>query len=602
MSTSVVEWPPVEVQSVDGLPDCLLGLLDWVRDEAAVSVEKELYSKSKNSSAALTANPVLTSKGIDDDGRFSRPLSSTSCQLPPDSRKSQEAGEFGMIEQNSSAHDIGRPVHETLATEEEEAKEKDATETIEPAPQDHDSPSPDDVPEQIPKPESVASVNSTRRKVFELVSKWKIPSEAIQDAEQLACEVKGSASSWSVSAIAQEPATPPIEDSSNQKRESSEQLQVETSPQIEELRPANSAQSHAVAAWLKETADMPAPKLVLPKPNRSSAHCHAIDPETGDFLPEIYHPETRFKHELDMQSEPGWRRGNITSDMQISRELKARARLAQRLKERLPTQREVETPVEEPESMFPRADCTIRPATDDDIAGIAEIINLELKAGRSDDAKPASAIRDWDMVKIFNKCKKERRPFIVATGGEDDLLDRSKWPADADRAYQEYVKYRSSSPKSQATIVGFAFAMPRQKTILETQDARQDHACYVTLFVHPNHRNKKYGSALLDRILMSVSPVHRSLIDFEWKCDEPGEIYEQPASNNAQQYARVFVEYTEAHEQDRRSPSRQRLLNKFGFDQVGHLSCSKSESQNGKRHWLDVFIWEFEAQSLENVR
>lgn len=292
----------------------------------------------------------------------------------------------------------------------------------------------------------------------------------------------------------------------------------------------------------------------------------------------------------------------MTSGMQISRELKARARLAQRLKDRFLVQEEIENS-QESEPGFPRAECSIRPTTDDDIAGIAEIMNLERKDACNGAGKSASLIRDWDMVKIFNKCKKEKRPFIVATGGEDDLLDRSKWPAQADLAYQEYVKFRSKDgPKPKATIIGFAFALPRQTAMFEAQDNRTDHSCYATLFVHPSHRQKKIGSALLDRLLMSLSPVHCSLIDFDWKCDEPAEIYEQRALDNAQQYSRVFVEYVDAHDEEKRLLSRKILLEKFGFSQVGHLTCLKSEVHEGKRAWLDLFTWELEAQALEHVR
>ena len=190
----------------------------------------------------------------------------------------------------------------------------------------------------------------------------------------------------------------------------------------------------------------------------------------------------------------------------------------------------------------------------------------------------------------------------MATGGEDDLLDRSKWPAGADRAYKEYVKYLGKSAKRQATIVGFAFAMPRESSSFDARDIHIDHSCNITLFVHPSHKGKKYGSALLDRILMSVSPIHRSLIDFEWKCDDAVGIYEQLASNNVRQYARVFVEYLDAHDEDQRLPSRKKLLENFGFSQVGRLSCLKSELREGKTRWLDLFVWELEAQALENVR
>ncbi|KAJ4158466.1 uncharacterized protein LMH87_008990 [Akanthomyces muscarius] len=484
----------------------------------------------------------------------------------------------------------------------DDAQDKSSNKSNVPVEQDQYPPSLRNSQEQASQSKSVSSVDTARKKALELASKWKIPSEAIQDQDRATPEAKDSISCWSISALGEEPVTPPVAISPRQ--DESENLNNDgPSEKVEELNSADKPRSLTVAAWVMDTEQAPLPNLVIPKAANASAHCCAIDPETGAFLPAIEHPETRLNHELEVQSEPGWHRGHITSDMQIIRELKARARLAQRLKERLPTPLEVESPApDEGETTFPKADCTIRPATDDDIAGISEIINLDRQANEEAHRKAPSGIKSWDIVKIFNKCRKEQRPFLVATGGEDDLLDRSKWPAGADKAFQEYVKYRSNSSGPTATIVGFAFAMPRQGPSLDAQEIHVDHSCYVNLCVHPAHRNKKYATALLDRILMSVSPIHRSLIDFEWKCDDPAEIYEQPASNNAQQYARIFVEYPDAHDEDQRLRSRKKLLEKFGFSQVGHLTCLRSESRGGKRYWLDLFIWELEAQSLENVR
>lgn len=482
-------------------------------------------------------------------------------------------------------------------------KDKSLNDSIVSVEQDQGAPSHRGSKKQDSQPKSISSVNTARKKLLELAAKWNISSEAIQDHDRPTPAAKDSFSSWSISALGEDPITPPNK-ISPQKTAAENIRNDGLSPKIEELYSSSKPHSMSVAAWVMDTQDAPVPNLVIPKATNAAAHCCAIDPETGAFLPAIEHPETRYNHELDLQSDPGWPRSNITSNWQIKRELKARARLAQRVQERLPVQAEADGPVLENEnSAFPKADCSIRPATDDDIRGISDIINLEQqKTSKDDRNKASSGIRSWDIAKIFNKCKKEQRPFIVATGAEMDILDRSKWPAGADRAYEEYVKYRSKSAAPQAAIAGFAFAMPRQVSSLDAQEIRTDHSCYVTLFVHPQHRNKKFVSALLDRILMSVSPVHRSLIDFDWKCDNPAEIYEQPASNNAKQYARIFVEYLDAHAEDQRLPSRKKLLEKFGFSQVGHLSCLRSESRGGKRHWLDLLIWELEAQSLENVR
>ncbi|OAR00403.1 hypothetical protein LLEC1_01359 [Akanthomyces lecanii] len=578
MSTSVQEWSAAEVAPTDDLPETFLGLLEWVLDESVVDAEDRSDGDLDQRSSQETAKDSSQVKEVQDAAEVNGHENVEDSPLPKEPSISETVlGKYG-------------------------AQDKNSDERIAPVEQDQHNPSLHGSQEQVSQRKSILSMDTARKKVLELASKWKIPSEVIQDQDRATPEAKDSLSSWSISALGEDPATPPIE-ISPEKEENMNPGNDEAHPKIEEANSCGKPRSLAVAAWIMDTQEAPLPNLVIPKAVNVSAHCCAIDPGTGEFLPAIEHPETKLNHELDVQSEPGWHRSLITSDMQISRELKARARLAQRLKERLPTQLEVESPTpQEGQTAFPNADCIVRPATDDDIAGISEVINLDRQTSAKPHRKAPSGIKSWDIVKIFNKCRKEQRPFLVATGGEDDLLDRSKWPAGADKAFQEYVKYRSKSSGPTAAIVGFAFALPRQGPSLDAQEGHVDHSCYVTLCVHPTHRNKKYATALLDRILMSVSPIHRSLIDFEWKCDDPVETYEQPASNNARQYARIFVEYLDAHDEDQRLLSRKKLLEKFGFSQVGHLTCLRSESHAGKRHWLDLFIWELEAQSLENVR
>lgn len=339
--------------------------------------------------------------------------------------------------------------------------------------------------------------------------------------------------------------------------------------------------------------------------NESQSHCCEIDPMTGELLPAIEQPETRRAHN-DIQSEPDWRRGNMTSDMQINREMRARAKLAEMFRQKRASQQKLSPSPAEEQSFFPKADCKIRPAVDSDIAEIADIMNADQRRkadGKSPHPSAVSVVKTWDMQKIFLLCKRDQRPFIVATA-DDPLLNRANWPtATSDRTYNAYLKYSKATSQSKpSSIVGYAFALPRQGANVDTQEGRSDHSCYVTLFVHPDYRSKKYGAALLDRILMSVSTVHRSLIDFDWECTESAEVYEHPSSRNSRQYSRVFVEYLDSHIEDQRLPSRKPLLEQFGFTQVGHLTCLKSEMRDDKLCWLDLFIWELEAQPLENVR
>ncbi|KAM3507539.1 hypothetical protein MY11210_007100 [Beauveria gryllotalpidicola] len=546
MSITVQQWPPVEVASTSDLAGNFAGLLEWVLDECYMAAENHMEKDIGGCNGQAAANESSALEEVDD------------CV---------EVNGKNLIGSTSSPEKFTRSPEHNLG--EDEAKDDVQKDGKMPVEQDHHSPLHDGNQEAESILKSVTPTDTARGKGLKLAAKQIIPSEALQNKGQAAPEDKRSTLSGSISASGQDSSTSLNKASPSQPNESERLRSIEVSTKVKELISSGEPSSLSVAAWVMNTTEAPVPNLVVSKVANDSTHCRAINPETGAFLPVIEQPETRYNHELDLQSEPGWRRSNITSDMQIGRELKARAKLARRLKERLPTQVQANyTVLEEAESAFPKADCTLRPVTDDDIAAISDIINLERQANPEESQKQSSGIKNWDIVEYFNKCRQERLPFIVATAGEDDLLDRSKWPAGADKAYKKYVKYQSTSKKLRPAIVGFAFAMPRQGAILDAQDARVDHSCYITLYVHPSHRNEKYGSALLDRILMSVSPVHRSLIDFGWQCNDAAETYEQLASHNAKQYARVFVEYLEPKNAEYKLTAMAKLLTKFGFRQA----------------------------------
>ncbi|KAM3553241.1 hypothetical protein ARSEF4850_007010 [Beauveria asiatica] len=512
MSVTVQQWAPVEVPSTSNLADNFAGLLEWVLDECAMAAEnhiKEAFDGCDGQAAVDNSSALEeVDGGVEVYGK--------------------DLAEF-----TSSTEKCTSPEHNLGEDEAKDDVQNDGN-----MPKDHRSSLHDGNQETESILKSVTLTDTSREKSLELAEKKEIPSEVSQDKGQASPEDKGSTLSRSISASGKDSSISRNKATPNRPNEFESVRSIKVPTKVTELISSGGPSPLSVAAWVMDTTEAPVPNLVVSKAANASTHCRAINPETGAFLPVIEQPETRYNDELDLQSEPGWRRSNITSDMQISRELKAREKLARRLKERLPTQTQANYSVpEEAESPFPKADCTLRPATEADIAAISDIVNLEQQASREENQKKSSGIKNWEVSIYLNKCRQERRPFIVATAGEDDLLDRSKWPAGADKAYKRYLQYQSTSKTLQPAIVGFAFAMPRQS--LDAQDTDIDHSCYVTLYVHPSHRNEKYGSALLDRILMSVSPVHRSLIDFGWQCDDAVETYEQLASHNEKQYARA---------------------------------------------------------------
>lgn len=325
-----------------------------------------------------------------------------------------------------------------------------------------------------------------------------------------------------------------------------------------------------------------------------------IDTDTGELMKPLKH--IRIKTEdrtiTHNMGDPEWRRWNMTSEMYISRELTRREKLKEEVLDQLKQEEVSQLPEDEP---WPDARCTLRPATPEDCAEIAQIVNLEIqKEGHSQILLP-QPVTASDIRAVYDACLRGLRPFIVAVPSQNEFLDRSKWPKGAEEEYQEFLKFKKAQEPSKPTVIlGFAF-------VADTRQGFLGHMCpasrltgQIKLAVHPEHRRKLIGTALLDRILASVTIGHRSLVDFKWECSNPNSMYEYPADRNRRQYARVYVETFFTGEDDPSLVWMTSMLEKFDFKRVGLF---KETAKRGTRggEWLDLVVWELEVRSTEEL-
>lgn len=238
----------------------------------------------------------------------------------------------------------------------------------------------------------------------------------------------------------------------------------------------------------------------------------------------------------------------------------------------------------------------MRPAAEAHFGEIAEIINLESRQRTPPYALESRPVQVQYVRQIFEHSRHSLSPFIVACLEEEDLLDRSKWLEGGEKAYREYVKSRASQPVKPPVVVGFA-------SVAEARIGLRNRPCpgsrfvgQIRLIIHPEHRRKQYGAALLDRILLSVAPYHRSMIGYKWNCDEPGLVYEQPsAAHNRRLYSRVLAE-TFSQEEHIQAWKRN-SLEKFDFKNVGRLEemVRTNRGRNGGSQWLDLDLWQLQT-------
>ncbi|TFA97678.1 hypothetical protein CCMA1212_010579 [Trichoderma ghanense] len=353
--------------------------------------------------------------------------------------------------------------------------------------------------------------------------------------------------------------------------------------------------------WLQLTSEPPALVPSLASLGGIHHYTRDIDTETGYFLPEIVYPDTlKTLHEGPSrdQRDIAWRQANMTAELQINREIRSRELLALKLKSQIQPQLE---PVAVKRAATPSADCVVRPATPHDFAAIAAIINMESRTKGIPQVMEWKEVTAADVQKIYDSCRDNMRPFVVATTTDDALLDLAKWPVDSARVYQSYLAFRAAQAKAPQEVFGFAYVMEARVGMLGSPCPGSRHTGQVKVIVHPDHRGKLYGSALLDRILVCTAPFHRRVLDYDWRCENPSSVYEENPVFNRRSYAWIYIETFCDGREDPALKQATKFLEKFEFQEACYLRCAVKTDRYYDSQWLDLVLWAREAQPRSNI-
>lgn len=357
-----------------------------------------------------------------------------------------------------------------------------------------------------------------------------------------------------------------------------------------------------VEAWLIKY--LTSPSLLIPHGDLEdpiNIRCD-IDPDEGKFLPTIIQPETvqgTRQGPCRDYNDIIWRQINMTAELHIKKELRSRENMAKTLEmaltnETLGIRPPGSWPSIESEIDWPAAKCMVRPAIQSDYPAIAKIINEENRYSLGSEIDESFEITAEGVAHIWDECCADSRPFIVVTPAEEDFLDRSKWPKHSEKVYDEFARYMAEQPRPNLPVVGFAFVTNSRLSLDGRPCPLARYSGRLTLIVHPAHRNKLYGSALLDRILISISSFHTSVVDHEWKLNKEKfqGIYEFPASRNVRQYTHLHVEVIEPHDKERTDEPKTHFLRKFDFEEVGRFTDGLvAEDDQRQMHWQDLVTW-----------
>ena len=374
------------------------------------------------------------------------------------------------------------------------------------------------------------------------------------------------------------------------------------SPGSDGGKPSNAEE---VKKWLS-TSPEKSSALDLRAAEGLGLHKCDIDPESGAFMPAVEQPDT-YRREGDMSGgscpDAKWRHSNMTSELQIARELKARDKVLRMLTQHTQTIRPaLQEPVQEEVDEWPSAQCSIRPVEAGDFETIADIVNADSGQSSLTLIGETQCVTADDVSTIYERCRSSSMPFIVATPQEEDFLDFEKWPKGSRKVYDLFAAYMKAKPQQAESIVGFAFVSEMAPGLGTISRHLSRFSGMVTVVVHPEHRRKFYGSALLDRILLSISPFHLSLLDYKWECEDPEGIHESPATRNTRQYAKVYVQGFFENQSGAEFKQVAALLDKFEFSQSAYLPRCVRTDEHLESRWLDIAIWECEATPLFKIQ
>ncbi|KAL0473358.1 hypothetical protein QR685DRAFT_569427 [Neurospora intermedia] len=249
-----------------------------------------------------------------------------------------------------------------------------------------------------------------------------------------------------------------------------------------------------VESWIRNvTADA---KASL-NSKRDHFNCD-INPETGCFLAPVAYPETRMSEAED--PELRWRQKNWSSELLRKRKLATKRGGKYYRGEVPPSSRQppnVQISVNIADLFVPQIPMHLRPATASDMEAVASLYNSEdVQKFDSVPLGPAN------FEKILTDTHGHELPFIVAVSGSarvDTLKDGIRF--ESNQPQQKVLP----SNLQEGLVLGFAYLSVWKPGLAGSKTGTSRATAEAHVYVHTSWRRKKIGSALLDRLLASVS-------------------------------------------------------------------------------------------------
>ena len=223
-----------------------------------------------------------------------------------------------------------------------------------------------------------------------------------------------------------------------------------------------------------------------------------------------------------------------------------------------------------------QADCHFRPATWDDLEGVAAIYNQEVQQSyKVFDTQPVSIAQFRTLLKT---CREQNQPFIVAVKGRYDPDNNLR-----------------------RQVIGFCLLDTLQRGIAGSYEVTARPCGKISLVVHPDWRRKKVGTALLDILLICCSTFYIGKHGYKWVTNSDL-TYAEPAYNPRKWYTlqmdvlvRSGKTKKEVEESDEYKWMLEFLEAKFNMQLIRHdeYFCHSPHMYLGaSQRWLDRLVFE----------
>lgn len=353
-----------------------------------------------------------------------------------------------------------------------------------------------------------------------------------------------------------------------------------------------------VESWIRNvTADA---KASL-NSKRDHFNCD-INPETGCFLAPVAYPETRMSEAED--PELRWRQKNWSSELLRKRKLATKRGGKYYRGEVPPSSRQppnVQISVNIADLFVPQIPMHLRPATASDMEAVASLYNSEdVQKFDSVPLGPAN------FEKILTDTHGHELPFIVAVSGSarvDTLKDGIRF--ESNQPQQKVLP----SNLQEGLVLGFAYLSVWKPGLAGSKTGTSRATAEAHVYVHTSWRRKKIGSALLDRLLASVSLNAKSkkMCDFWDPSRNPA--YAAPCQHDRYTF-KIYMQYlvktrfdinngfnnmeSQENQIDDIAWLNDLLETKFGFKKkVRFEAAYRSPKVEGQvSYWLDSVVFE----------